>query len=67
MPYTIFVHGEMIEDFHAVDGEQIGILGAACVKELHQYVKCQSEKIAELETTNALFQQQITSILSRLS
>ena len=67
VPYTIFVYGEMIEDFHAVDGEQIGILGAACVKELHQYVKCQSEKIAELEATNALFQQQITSILSRLS
>jgi hypothetical protein len=66
VPYTIFVHGEMIEDFHAVDGEQIGILGAACVKELHHYVKCQSEKIAELEANNALFQQQIANILSRL-
>lgn len=66
VPYTIFVYGEMIEDFHAVDGEQIGILGAACVKELHQYVKYQSEKITELEAMNTLFQQQLANILSRL-
>lgn len=65
-PYTIFVYGEMVDDFHVVDGEQLGILGAACVKELHQQVKCQADKIAELEASNALLQQQITDILARL-
>jgi cell division protein FtsB len=44
----------------------MSILGAACVKELHQQVKCQSDKIAELEASNALLQQQITDILARL-
>ena len=63
---TICVYGEMIDDFHVVDSKQIGILGAACVKELHQQVKCQADKIAELEASNALLQQQITDILARL-
>lgn len=62
----VCVYGEMVDDFHVVDGEQIGILGAACVKELHQQVKCQADKIAELEASNTLLQQQITDILTRL-
>lgn len=62
----VCVYGEMVDDFQVVDGEQIGILGAACVKELHQQVKCQADKIAGLEAANAQLQQQITDILSRL-
>jgi hypothetical protein len=63
---TVCVYGEMIDDFHVVDSKQMSILGAACVKELHQQVKYQSDKIAELEASNALLQQQIANILSRL-
>ena len=70
----VCVYGEMVDDFHVVDSNQIGLLGAACVKELHQCVKCQSDKITQLETSNTLLhikidelQQQITNILSRLT
>jgi hypothetical protein len=56
----LFLYGSNVEDFHSVDATQIGVLGAACVKELYQVVKCQAETIASL-------QKQIDDIAARLS
>jgi hypothetical protein len=56
----VFLHGTMVDDYHAVDIGQIGILGAACAKELYQMVKCQAETIASLK-------KQIDDITARLS
>ena len=70
----VFLYGTMVEDFHAVDMTQIGILGAACAKELYQVVKCQAEMIASLQAANAAtssqlaaLQKQIDDIAARLS
>lgn len=77
----VFLHGTMIDDFHSVDVAQVGILGAACAKELYQMVKCQAETITTLNETCvalqaanaatssqlALLQKQIDDITARLS
>ena len=56
----LFVYGTMVEDYHSVDTTQIGVLGAACAKELYHMVKCQAETIASLK-------KQIDDITARLS
>jgi hypothetical protein len=56
----LFLHGTMVEDFHRVDIGQIGVLGAACAKELYHMVKCQAETIATLK-------KQIDDLSARLS
>lgn len=45
----LLLYGTMVDDYHVVDIGQIGVLGAACAKELHQVVKCQAETIASLQ------------------
>jgi len=49
----LFIHGTMVDDYHIVDIGQIGVLGAACAKELYQVVKCQAETISALNGTCA--------------
>jgi len=56
----VFLHGIMVDDYHAVDIGQIGVLGAACAKELYHMVKCQAETIATLK-------KQIDDLSARLS
>jgi len=64
MNYTptdkLFLHGTRVDDYHRVDIGQIGVLGAACAKELYQVVKCQAETIAALK-------KQIDDLSARLS
>ena len=64
---NLFVHGTRVDDYCAVDKGQIGVLGAACAKELYQVVKCQADQIAALNGTCASLQQQLNSVLARLS
>jgi hypothetical protein len=45
----VFVYGTEVDDFLAVDKDQIGMLAAAGVKELHQIVLHQSSVISQLE------------------
>jgi hypothetical protein len=63
----LLIYGSMIDDYHAVDMTQIGILGAACAKELYHMVKCQAETIASLNGTCAALQKQIDDLSARLS
>jgi len=56
-----------VDDYHSVDIAQIGVLGAACAKELHQMVKCQAETIATLNGTCAALKKQIDDLSARLS
>lgn len=56
----VFLHGTMVDDYHTIDIGQIGILGAACAKELYQMVKCQAETITVLK-------KQIDDLSARLS
>jgi hypothetical protein len=77
----LFLHGTRVDDFHKVDIGQIGVLGAACAKELYHMVKCQAETIdllngtcAALQAANAatssqlaLLQKQIDDLAARLS
>jgi len=56
----LFVYGTMVEDYHSIDVTQIGVLGAACAKELYHMVKCQAETIAALK-------KQIDDLAARLS
>jgi hypothetical protein len=53
------IHGTMVDDYHAVDIGQIGVLGAACAKELYHMVKCQAETIAALQAANAATSSQL--------
>jgi hypothetical protein len=46
----VFVYGTKVDDFLSVDKDQIGMLAAAGVKELHPLVIQQAEKIASLES-----------------
>jgi Chaperone of endosialidase len=58
----LFIYGTTIDDFHSVDISQIGVLGAACAKELHQLVKCQAETIATLQAANAATSSQLAAL-----
>jgi hypothetical protein len=64
MNYTptdkLFLYGTKVDNYLAVNIGQVGVLGAACAKELYQVVKCQAETIASL-------QKQIDDITARLS
>ena len=70
----LFLHGTMVHDYYSIDKGQVGVLGAACAKELYHMVKCQAETIASLQAANAatssqlaLLQKQIDDITARLS
>ena len=64
MNYTptdiLFLHGTKVNNYPAVNIGQIGVLGAACAKELYHMVKCQAETIAALK-------KQIDDLSARLS
>lgn len=63
----VFLHGTMVDDYHTIDIGQIGVLGAACAKELHQIVKCQAETIATLNGTCATLQAANAATSSQLA
>ena len=63
----LFLHGTKVDNYPAVNIGQIGVLGAACAKELHQMVKCQAETIAALNGTCAVLKKQIDDLSARLS
>lgn len=70
-PYSqtdeLFLHGTMVDDFHRVDIGQVGVLGAACAKELYHMVKCQAETIALLNETCAALQAANAATSSQLA
>lgn len=70
----LFLHGTRVDDYHMIDRGQVGVLGAACAKELYHMVKCQAETITALQAANAAtssqlsaLQKQIDDITARLS
>jgi len=63
----LFIHGTMVDDYHIVDIGQVGVLGAACAKELYQMVKCQAETIAALNGTCATLQAANAATSSQLA
>lgn len=70
----LLIYGTLVKGYCAVNNGQIGILGAACAKELYHMVKCQAETIAALQAANAAtssqlaaLQKQIDDITVRLS
>jgi len=71
MNYTptdkLFLHGTRVDDYHRVDIGQVGVLGAACAKELYHMVKCQAETIASLNGTCAALKKQIDDLSAHLS
>ena len=63
----VFLHGIMVDDYHNIDITQIGVLGAACAKELYQVVKCQAETITTLNETCVALQAANAATSSQLA
>jgi hypothetical protein len=62
--HKVFVYGTEVDDFLSVDKEQIGMLAAAAVKELHKTVSVHESTIAFLQSQNEALQSQLTSLLA---
>jgi len=62
----LFLHGTRVDDYHRVDIGQIGVLGAACAKELYHMVKCQAETIATLQAANAATSSQLAALKKQI-
>jgi hypothetical protein len=57
---TICIYGTQVDDLQSIDTSQMGMLGAACAKELYHIVKEQSVMIKTL-------QEQVTALQAKLS
>lgn len=57
---VVTIYGKLVNDLHSVDAAQMGMLGAACAKELYHIVKEQSVMIKTL-------QEQVTALQAKLS
>jgi len=62
----VFAYGTEVDDFLTVDKDQIGILAAGGVKELHQIIKEQQTHIVQLEPKVALLEPKVASLESQL-
>jgi hypothetical protein len=60
----VFVYGTEVDDFLSVDKDQIGILAAGGVKELHQIIKEQQTHIVQLESKLATQESQFNQLLA---
>ena len=62
----VFVYGTKIDDFLSVDKEQIGMLAAGGVKELHQQVLQQQQTIATQQQQLTELQTQLAAVMAKL-
>ena len=65
--HHVFAYGTEVNDFLAVEKDQIGILAAACVKEWNPIITSQAAQIATLEATLAATTTQLATLEARLA
>jgi hypothetical protein len=64
--HKVFVYGTEVDDFLSVDKDQIGMLAAAGVKDLHSKVLVHESTIASLQSQNALLLSQNAALQTRM-